>query len=237
MDEALQTAEMVVVVLSQAYLESYYCKAELSAAFAGTDKRLIPVRVDDFKVRGLWAPINYIDLVGTSDAQRINLGLPGDNSEMVFAKVSNWMRENQQWVFIFDNIKDEKTLEKYCSFSVMEGQHILVTSRNRRFSRCVLFEPSVFTENEANEFIEKYTGKSADGYFKELAQRMGYLPLALDLCGAYMKIHGCSYQKYLTWFQKYNLELLTASDENADKKNLKTTWQISFKEIENSASE
>ena len=67
MDEALQTSEMVVVVLSQAYLESYYCKAELSAAFAKTDKRLIPVRVDDFKVRGLWAPINYIDLVGTSE--------------------------------------------------------------------------------------------------------------------------------------------------------------------------
>jgi len=93
MDEALQTSEMVVAVLSRAYLESYYCQYELSAAFTDKDKRLIPVRVDDLEVKGLWAPINYIDLVGKSeeDAQsllarifkkppRISKGFPGNKT-------------------------------------------------------------------------------------------------------------------------------------------------------------
>jgi len=90
MDEALRTSPIVVAVLSKAYLESYHCQYELTAAYAEKNQKLVPVRVGDFKVRGLWAPISYIDLVDKTEEEarrllqllykkpeRISKGYPG----------------------------------------------------------------------------------------------------------------------------------------------------------------
>jgi len=351
MDEALRTSSMVIAVLSRTYLESYHCQSELTAAYAEKNQRLVLVRVDDFRLTGLWAPINYIDLVGKTEemsikllerifkkperiskgfpgivpegwmppnnlpdrnnkftgrekllediylafqtknevslvqaqaitgmggigksetakeyafcfrmqyeyiwwvnaetdtsieaayrsfAQRNELGSPDDNSEKVIAHVKKWMNENLHWLFIFDNADDEKSLENYCSSSGMEGQHILVTSRNQRFRKFVPINISVFTEAEACTFIEKYTKTPADEHFKELAEKMGYLPLALDQAGAYMEINRMTYKDYLDLYNKHNLELLAEEYDDPDKKTVATTWKISFEKINNRASQ
>jgi len=73
MDEALRTSLVVVAVLSKAYLDSYHCQTELTAAYANKNLKIIPVRVGDFKVEGLWAPIKYIDLVDKTEDEAIKL--------------------------------------------------------------------------------------------------------------------------------------------------------------------
>ena len=73
MNEALQASSIVVAVLSRDYLESYHCQFELTAAYAEKNQRLIPVRIDDFKVKGLWSTINYIDLVDQTAAEASKL--------------------------------------------------------------------------------------------------------------------------------------------------------------------
>lgn len=76
MHEEIKKAEVVVLVLSPAYLSSAYCAAEWSAAFAtdptGELGRLLPVRVEDCQPDGILRPIVYVDLVGSSaiDAQQ-----------------------------------------------------------------------------------------------------------------------------------------------------------------------
>jgi tetratricopeptide (TPR) repeat protein len=73
MDEASRVAERTIAVLSPAFVQSPYCRAEWAAAFArdptGADRRLVPVRVREFEPDGLLGQIGYIDIVGLSQQQ------------------------------------------------------------------------------------------------------------------------------------------------------------------------
>lgn len=350
MDKALRTSSIVVAILSKAYLKSYHCQSELTAAYAEKNKKLVLVRINDFKVRGLWAQINYIDLVnknqetaikllerifnkperkskggfpgktpddmmpqnnlptrndkftgreklledihktlqtkdtlslvqvhaitgmggvGKSEtakeyafrygkdysliwwvnaethetmdesyiafAKKYKLGLPKDKLEKIIEDVKDWMRENDNWLFIYDNAEDEKIVNSYRPSSCRKGQHILVTSRNTQFLRYEVINIDVFTEAESCEFIEKYTKKKANEYFKELAKKMGYLPLALDQAGAYMVITQKNYKEYLDLYIQKNLKLLTKYPNDLEKETVATTWLISFEKINNPA--
>jgi tetratricopeptide (TPR) repeat protein len=68
MQMATSTAKRTLAVLSPAYFTSQFSEAEWRVAFAndpsGEQRRLIPVRVIDFKPAGLLATRIYIDLVG-----------------------------------------------------------------------------------------------------------------------------------------------------------------------------
>jgi tetratricopeptide (TPR) repeat protein len=68
MQMATTTAKRTLAVLSPAYFTSQFSEAEWRVAFAndpsGEQRRLIPVRVIDFKPAGLLATRIYIDLVG-----------------------------------------------------------------------------------------------------------------------------------------------------------------------------
>lgn len=71
MDDAVRRAERTVAVLSPAFCESPYCRAEWAAAFAkdptGGKRRLVPVRVREFSPDGLLAQVTYVDIVGLSE--------------------------------------------------------------------------------------------------------------------------------------------------------------------------
>jgi glutathione synthase/RimK-type ligase-like ATP-grasp enzyme len=75
---AAKDTRHTIAVLSRAYLRSLYAEAEWNAAFAkdptGARRALIPVRIEPCEIRGLDAPIVYLDLVGLSeDAARAAL--------------------------------------------------------------------------------------------------------------------------------------------------------------------
>jgi len=68
MHEALENCDKFIAVLSAEYMEKVYCQAEWTAAFTkdpSSKKGLfIPIRVEDYKPKGLLAPIIYIDIFG-----------------------------------------------------------------------------------------------------------------------------------------------------------------------------
>ena len=158
-------------------------------------------------------------------------------AEIIIEAVRDWMQQYDNWLFIFDNVEKENKLQRFLPAQSFGRRHVLVTSRSPRFLRCLPINIGVFTEFEACKFIEKYTQKPADEYFKELAKKMGYLPLALDQAGAYMKIHRMNYKEYLDLYKKHHLELLSEYDDDPDKKTVATTWTISFDAITNKASQ
>jgi len=59
MDEALKWSDVVVLILSQEYMESENCREEWTNA-----KRLLPLRFDNCKPEGLLKHRVYIDLCG-----------------------------------------------------------------------------------------------------------------------------------------------------------------------------
>ena len=358
MDDALKLGKRFIAVLSRAYLESPYCKAEWTAAFtkdpAMKNASFIPVRIEDVKIEGLLAPVAYIDLFGKNEkeAEKILLAgvyikepsrerpefpgtkprprFPGNmpfnnlparplrftgrqeilenihrtfekkeaialtqaisgmggigktqialeyayryrseydcvwwlnaeteetifasfqefalktkiidddvkETKIIIAAVRHWMQQTDNWLFIYDNVEDETKLKPYLPVQSHGRQHILITSRNTQFLNYTPINISVFTEAEACEFIEKYTNKPADEHFKELAEKMGRLPLALDQAGAYMAIHKKSYEEYLNLYNKKSLALLKTYKVDNEKKTVATTWMVSFEKINNSA--
>jgi len=68
MEEATRKAERTIVILTQAFMDSAFARAEWAAAFAkdpmGIKRTLLPVRVGECEVEGLLGQIVYIDLVG-----------------------------------------------------------------------------------------------------------------------------------------------------------------------------
>jgi hypothetical protein len=73
MHNAVISADCVIAVLSQNFLNSQFAAAEWAAAFAidptGVSRRLIPVRIAPCRPPGLLAQIVYVDLLGLSEAQ------------------------------------------------------------------------------------------------------------------------------------------------------------------------
>jgi hypothetical protein len=71
MEKAMVLARRTVAVLSPAYWESPYCRAEWAAAFAGdpdgSERRLVGVRVREFQRPGLSRTLVYVDVVGLSE--------------------------------------------------------------------------------------------------------------------------------------------------------------------------
>jgi len=73
MQNALVKARRLIAVLSPAYLKTFYTQAEIAAAFArdpsGKRQTLVPVRIKECELKGLWSQVIYIDLVGLDETQ------------------------------------------------------------------------------------------------------------------------------------------------------------------------
>ena len=85
MQQAATEAERTIAVLSQAYLDALYTQPEWAAAFrqdpTGEKGTLLPVRVSECDLTGLWPQISRIDLVGLDDAEAKDALLAGVRRE------------------------------------------------------------------------------------------------------------------------------------------------------------
>ncbi len=79
MHQALENTDRTIAVLSSAYLESVFAGDEWTAAFARAS--LLPVRIEDLKPPGLFAPIAYIDVFDTPEAEARKRILDGVRQE------------------------------------------------------------------------------------------------------------------------------------------------------------
>jgi len=154
-------------------------------------------------------------------------------AEAIVKEALNWMEKNDNWLMIYDNVENEKSLEPYLPVRTGARQHILITSRNKMLKKYFRVDINVFTEQEACDFIYRYTEKTADKHFKELAKMMGYLPLALDQAGAYLFETKKSYTDYLNRYKEKNLSLLQKYIDDPQKQTVAATWEISLEKIKN----
>lgn len=71
MDARLKSCARMIAVLSPDYQESVYGAVEWQTVWVhdaqGTHRKLLPVRVRDFKVEGLLATVVYLDVSGTDE--------------------------------------------------------------------------------------------------------------------------------------------------------------------------
>ncbi|MDL2321416.1 tetratricopeptide repeat protein [Desulfosarcina sp. OttesenSCG-928-B08] len=151
------------------------------------------------------------------------------------------MRENDNWLFVFDNadayareekpVSPNKVLADYLPQGLDGKRHILITSRYGNWQGKTQ-DIDVFTPQEARDFLTRYAKLENDSFQDELVEKLGYLPLALEQAAAFICATKGSYERYLELFSRYSVEMLQRHPGEDDPKRIVyTTWNISRDQI------
>jgi len=151
--------------------------------------------------------------------------------EDLIRRLNNWFDSHNSFLLIFDNVESLEDVQFY--ISNLNNGHVLITTRNKHISMGTMVDITVFLPNEASTFLRERLSCEKDEDIEVLAERLGYLPLALEQAAAYMKANNESCKSYLNLLEKYNLEVFDQHYAKAHDytSTINTTWQISFKKI------
>jgi tetratricopeptide (TPR) repeat protein len=160
--------------------------------------------------------------------------------------VRRWLESNGNWLLIFDNVqKPEDLYSPVVSDTNFIPQsslgHVLITSRNPNWSSIATpLNIQVFSPSEAVEFLQKRTGQIDATGAIDLANELGYLPLALEQAAAFInETPGMTLQNYLKIFRERHQELWKNESPPINYPDtVATTWSISIESVrkENPAS-
>jgi hypothetical protein len=158
-------------------------------------------------------------------------------TEQTVQAVRRWLEQNSRWLLIYDNA-DRPNLLKHFRPTNAAG-HILITSRAHNFDVLGISRPVEVSEmlpDEAVEFLFKRTDRTEHQAATELAKELGYLPLALEQAGAYIREKKVRIQDYLASYRKRHIKLLKESKPVAGDypKSVATTWEMNFEEVSES---
>jgi tetratricopeptide (TPR) repeat protein len=205
-------------------------KTQLAAAYARR-------HADDYEVVA-WIRAEdggIADLATLADD--LNLSVEGLTPEEQAQRVLRWLASTERsWLLVLDNVADPRQL---ASWSPSSGPgRVLVTSRRRDFDQFgPMIDVRVFDKPTAVRYLVERTGRIGERTSAgQLAQALGYLPLALSHAAAYCKVR--------TGFDGY-LDLLAGLpaaklyDTNREAfydQTVATTWKVSVNAAQADAS-
>jgi pentatricopeptide repeat protein len=146
---------------------------------------------------------------------------------------------NENWLLIYDNAvyftdSEYETLQKYMPKNSGVGNILLITVCGKKYLDELFIEIDVFSENIAQEFLQRRTKNyDADGA-ADLAGRLGCLPLALEQAGAYIaeRLNG-SYDAYQKRLREHGVDLFNKTGKAKNHNYTVTkTLQIALDAIE-----
>lgn len=161
------------------------------------------------------------------------LNLPERNEaeqHRIVDAVKTWLETNSNWLLIFDNASDRSLVGKY----LPQGRsgHVLITSRNPVWGNLALpLTIPLWSESEAVSFLLARTGSKDEKAATELADLLGYLPLALEQAGAYVEETGRTLSYYLDLFRTNQSLLLGRASQATEHSSVAATWKLSLAEI------
>ncbi len=189
-----------------------------------------------------WADASSADALRASYAQmaqRLKITTretPVDEAAEMF---QHWLSERGDWLLVLDNVDAPDEIRPLRPAA--SSGHLLVTSRDRKIQGFGQ-EPlgvGVLPSEQATDLLLRRARRDAGARSaaEELAEELGYLPLALEQAGAYVDIHEVSFADYLAAYRKRRLKLL---DKEAPQfgdypATVATTWNLSFKPLEKTA--
>lgn len=152
------------------------------------------------------------------------------------------------WLLVIDNADDP--LVDYSRFiPAGDRGHILITSRNqecRMLATIGYFEFKDMEQEDAITLLLKAAcvddpaNQRVRDLAKPIAKTLGYLPLALIQAGAAIRQNICSLEDYLDLYASHRKQILTSlpvQGSDQYKYTIFTTWEVSFRMIENRITE
>ena len=180
-----------------------------------------------------------IDSSITLCGEHMELNLPPDVKAGAIATVNAW-KENGPRLVILDNLEDQTLAADLLARLRHSNIRILVTTRQQDWSKSHLKEVHlpVFTEAESLAFLRLHLNEThaSDADLARLHQKLGGLPLPLDLAASYMVHVGVSVPDYLeklsldhrslkNWREKY-------PNATQHDKDVAATFALSWERIE-----
>jgi len=151
--------------------------------------------------------------------------------------VTRALAQRSGWLLIFDNAETPEQIDPYLPGGT---GHVIVTSRDPAFTS--LAHPLRVQEMPPNEAVElllkraarEQTASAADRKAAaELAEELGYLPLALNQAAAYVDATGADFASYLKLFRTQQKERLKdGRNLKRDERTIDGTWELSIKKVE-----
>ena len=115
--------------------------------------------------------------------------------------VSRWFNQNDNWLLVFDNVEKPNDIVDYVP-TTLRG-HVLVTSRFTDWSRFgTTITVERFTCKEAIDYIVMSGATQDRNKAGNLAEHLGYLPLALEQAAAFIRSSKLDVSEYLDLFER-----------------------------------
>jgi tetratricopeptide (TPR) repeat protein len=177
------------------------------------------------------------------DALADELGLFNGNKPTEQAKVIAAVREhlekNPGWLLIFDNAPEPRAVKGVVPRS---GGQVIFTSRYTAWGKqAVPLRVDVWPPEEAEQFLLQRVGAKGEEQARraaaQLAEELGYLPLALEHAGAYCEQSSLTLADYLLLFRDRRLELFSPETleetlgGDQEMITVTTTWNLALDRI------
>jgi hypothetical protein len=142
-----------------------------------------------------------------------------DNAEVESGAFLDWFDTHDSWLLIYDNAlyatdEEYKTFQKYLPKNSDIGNILITTTCNTAYASEPLINIEIFAKPVAVDFLQRRTKNYDSKKATAIAERLGYLPLALEQAGAFIaeKLNG-DYEGYLKLLRKYATDTLDQTDK------------------------
>lgn len=174
-------------------------------------------------------------LASDFSALAAQLGLPEQDAgetPLIVEAVRRALAARGGWLLVFDNARGAEDLRGYLPGS--RTGHVLITSRDANWGQLARkLEVTTLAPANAAQFLLARTGQRDAQAAAELAEALGYLPLALEQAAAYIEAVGETLAGYRELFRTRRQELWPNERPPAGYPDtVATTWLISFAEAQ-----
>lgn len=119
-------------------------------------------------------------------------------------------RAEARWLLVFDNAVDRASVERFVP-PTGPGR-VLVTTQSQHWPSGQALDVPVLDTEVAAGFLMSRSGDPDRAAARELAERLGGLPLALEQATAYMQVTGTTLAAYLPLFRDRQADLLARGE-------------------------
>jgi tetratricopeptide (TPR) repeat protein len=168
-------------------------------------------------------------------ADELKLPRPNDQKpEDTVKQVQAWLKDNSNWLVIFDNLENIAMLRKYLP-ALAKGK-VLITTRLANTGHFASIEIEKFSDADSVEFLlkrAKITAPTANDqkFAAKLVQELDGLPLAIEQAGAYIAENQLSIQEYLQLYQEERSALLAQPSDSSTHDTVTVTFKPSFDKL------
>lgn len=152
------------------------------------------------------------------------------------AYVKKWLSEHPGWLLVYDNVN---CFDEISPFLPDSGGQVIITTRNQYWpTNFNVLSIDLMNKEESIKMIQLLTKRYDERVeVEELAETLGYLPLALAQSSAYIYQNKLSIAEYLELYKKHEQEILSEPilPEGTNNLPVAVTWNISLNIIAKNA--